>query len=204
MVDQADGSKSPACSTGDWTFWLGNRFVKSKGTFVMPNNPTSTIGCAALKLRDGYVNTFTDQFNFATFIHSDGTKFSFTKENGLLRTINALDYVPLIFFMNSIPDIKQPICKQIQVRKSKRNRKPTVKMKEFISSQIKCSVPQENKKSLSTRPKSIQSKSSTALFPTIPTDVNDEASIRSDTIETYSATDEQNEESQKLHPIHGF
>lgn len=36
-------------------------------------------------------------------VHADGTSFSFTKENNLLRTINALDYVPLIFLFKLPP-----------------------------------------------------------------------------------------------------
>ena len=131
LVDQADGTGSPASATGNWTFWLGNRFVRSRGTYLMPKNPTCTIGSAALKLFDGYVNTHHDQFNYATYVHADGTSFSFTKENKLLRTINALDYVPLIFYMSSIPDEHVPLCKQVQLRRSNRTRKPTVKMKSY-------------------------------------------------------------------------
>ena len=136
-VDQADGTATSASATCNWTFRLGNRFVRSKGVFLMPNNPTCTLGSAALKLNDGYTNTHHDQFNFAAYVHADGTSFSFTKENNLLRTINALDYVPLIYYLNSLPDEHTPICKQLQLRRSNRIRRPTAKMKAIQDSQNK-------------------------------------------------------------------
>ena len=47
----------------------------------MPKNPTCTLGSAALKLHSGYVNTHHDMFNFAKFVHADGSSFIFSKEN---------------------------------------------------------------------------------------------------------------------------
>ena len=130
-IDQADGKPTLAKSIGNWTFWLGNRFVHSKSTFLMPGNSISTLGSAALKLQDGYVSTHHDQFDFATYVHAGGSSFSFTKENGLLRTINALDYVPIVCYMNEIPSPEKAICKQAQLRKSQRLRKQTTKMVEY-------------------------------------------------------------------------
>ena len=110
----------------------------------MPKNPTCTLGSAALKLNDGYISTNHDQFDYAKYVHADGSSFTFNKENKLLRTINALDYIPLIFYMNVIPDQYHPLCKQLQLRRSNRTRKPTVKMKEYQTSQIKSPSSQSN------------------------------------------------------------
>ena len=148
MVDQVNGIGTPAEAIGNWTFWLGNRFVHSRHTFLMPANPTCTLGSAALKLQNGYTNTAHDLFDFATYTHSDGSSFSFTKENNLLRTINALDYVPLIFFMNSIPTHTQPMCKQVQLRRSQRTKKLTAKMKNYIKD--KKTIPSETQLSART------------------------------------------------------
>ena len=134
-INQVDGKPTPPTKIGHWTFWLGNRFVHSRSTHLMPNNPTSTLGSAALKLRDGYISTNHDQFDFITYIHADGSSFSFTKENKLFRTINALDYIPIIFYMNSVPHAEQPVCKQTQFRKSNRARKQTTKMIEYQRTQ---------------------------------------------------------------------
>lgn len=107
----------------------------------MPKNSTCTLGSAALKLQDGYVATTHDMFNYATYTHSDGTSFRFSKENKLLRTINALDYVPLIFFMNTIPVSHIPVCKQVQIRRSARTHKPTAKYESYLKNQTQSFVP---------------------------------------------------------------
>ena len=130
-IDQVDGSHSPVDSIAHCTFWLGNRFVHDTNTFLMPSNPTCTLGSAALKIQNGYINTHHDQFLFATYKHSDGSSFTFSKANGLLRTINALDYVPIIFYLNKIPNCSDPICKQVQLRRTSRRKKPTARMQEY-------------------------------------------------------------------------
>ena len=133
-VDRVDGTESPASHLGHWTFWLGNKFVHSKKTFLMPNNPTCNLDSSALKLHHGYVSTIHDQFMFAKYAHANGSSFSFTKENKLLRTINALDYIPIICYLNQLPETNKAICKQVQVCRSTRHRKETTKMKECKNS----------------------------------------------------------------------
>ena len=156
FVDQVNGIGVPAEAIGDWTFWLGNRFVHSRHTFLMPKNPTSTLGSAALKLQNGYTRTTHDQFEFASYVHKDGSSFTFTKKNKLLRTINALHYAPLIFYMNKLPDNVQPICHQVQLRRTQRIRKMTSKMADFVQSQKK-NIPDDINISPSTTPKNSSS-----------------------------------------------
>ena len=93
----------------------------------MPDNPSSTISTYCLKNFAGYIRASHESNDFFRTIDKDGNEFWFTKQNGLLKTINGLDYIPIIHPVESAP-----IAYQAKFRKSSRVPKPTVKMKEYL------------------------------------------------------------------------
>ena len=128
-LGQASGSKAKVKYVGSLACVIGNSFLKTqpKYTLGMPDNPSSTISTYCLKNFAGYIRASHESNDFFRTIDTDGNEFWFTKQNGLLKTINGLDYIPIIHPVESAP-----IAYQAKFRKSSRVPKPTVKMKEYL------------------------------------------------------------------------
>ena len=131
-LGQASGSKASVTYVGSLCCVLGNSLLqtKPKYTLGMPNNPTSTVSTYCLKKFAGFIRATHETNEFFHIIDKYGNDFWFTPQNGLLRIINGLDYVPIIHPVES-----PPVTNQTILRKSSRTSKPTVKMKEYKQQQ---------------------------------------------------------------------
>ena len=106
---QASGSKAKVKCIGSFSCIFGKTHLqtKPKYTLGMFQNPTSTISTYALKKFDGFIRANHESNLFLRTIDKDGNEFWFTPENGLLKVINGLDYVPIIHPVDHPPITKQ-------------------------------------------------------------------------------------------------
>ena len=131
-LDQASGSKAKVQYIGSMSCIIGNSHLETKPKYSlgMPDNPTSTISTFALKKFGGFIKASHESNEFFRIIDRFGTETWFTQGNGMLMTINGLDYIPIIHPVNEVPT-----ANQVHIRKSNRIPKPTVKMKQYLEQQ---------------------------------------------------------------------
>ena len=157
-LGQASGSKATVKFRGSLACMVGNSLLQTKPEYTlgMPDNPTSTLSTFCLKKFAGYIRASHEINEHFWTIDKEGNEFWFTPENGLLKIINGLDYVPIIH-----PVETPPIAYQGSLRRSQRIPKPTVKMKQYVKGKDR---------SKSTKQKNVE--------PTPVNDVQDEDRIQ--------------------------
>ena len=131
-LGQASGSKAKVKYIGKMSCIIGNTHLQTnpKYSLGMPSNPTSTVSTYALKKFAGFVKASHDINEIFHVIDKEGIETRFTHQNGLLRSINGLDYIPIVH-----PVDIGPITNQSTIRRSKREPKPTAKMKQYLKNQ---------------------------------------------------------------------
>ena len=140
-LGQASGSKASVKYVGSLSCLIENSHLetKPKYTLGMPENPTSTISTYALKKYSGYRKACHEMNEYLYLIDNNGNDFMFTYQNGLLKTVNGLDYILIIHPVEVTPTTCQGI-----IRKSSRVPKPTVKMKAYLETNKKPNMESEN------------------------------------------------------------
>ena len=137
-LGQVSGSKVPIHGIGVWPVVLGQQLISLPEKLVMPGNPTSTLGGSALKGKSGY-SRVTYDINLFFRIEVNKHTFTYATSNGTMRTFNALDYMPLLMWIDELPSTARTRARQSNaailpttIRKSTSQRFPSQKVRDNI------------------------------------------------------------------------
>lgn len=95
-VGQVSGDRKPVAGIGDWHITIGEYSIILHDVLCMPDNPSCTLSTGALKRNDGFICASHDALAHLHLVCPIGIDEKFSINNGNFKTINGLDYIPLI------------------------------------------------------------------------------------------------------------
>ena len=195
MLGQVSGDKKQVFGIGEWHIRIGGYGVILHNVLCMPDNPTCTLSTGALKLLDGFSSASHDALSKLHLKSPIGVDVIFDTTTTNMRSVNGLDYIPLITILPS-PDHQSegpPNLQEhpdgdgyisansavINLRRSNRIKRPPAKLRDQVHPSSSSSrlararsspprtihIPPSGHKDISSQPSSINSP-----FLTRPTD----------------------------------
>jgi len=96
LLGQVSGDKKAVLGIGEWHISIAGHAVVLHNVLCMPGNPTCTLSTGALKLLDGFIYSAHDALAQLHLVCPIGIDEKYTTDNKTMRSINGLDYIPLI------------------------------------------------------------------------------------------------------------
>ena len=79
-----------------WHVSIGCHSIVLHNVLCMPQNPTCTLSTGALKILDGFICARHDALATLLLVSPHGIDKEFNADDGTMKTINGLDYVPIV------------------------------------------------------------------------------------------------------------
>jgi len=150
LLGQVSGDKKPVFGVGEWHINIDQHNIVLHNVLCMPDNPTCTLSTGALKMLDGFEVTSHDALTKLHLVNSNGINVQFETKHGNMKNVNGLDYIPLVTilrpqttFVSMAPNLQahpddggymSANAASITLRRSQRNRRPPLKLRQSHSS----------------------------------------------------------------------
>ena len=104
MLGQVSGDRKRVLGVGELHVSIGEHSIVLHNVLCMPQNPTCTLSTGALKLLDGFICASHDALAQLHLATPHGINKIFNTRDESMKTINGLDYIPLVILLPTFPD----------------------------------------------------------------------------------------------------